>query len=62
VVETQTAGLGLDGPTLEAVSAEVTCGATLSSEEIFIGCDWTNRSCSPKTDNLKLGILDQASR
>jgi hypothetical protein len=46
-VETQTAGLGPDGPTPEAVSAEATCGATLS-EDILIGCDRTNRSCSPK--------------
>jgi hypothetical protein len=61
VVETQTAGLGLDDPTLEAVSADATCSATLSSEDILIGCDRTNRSCSPKIDNLSLGILDQAS-
>jgi hypothetical protein len=59
-VETQTAGLGPDGPTPEAVSAEATCGATLS-EDILIGCGRTNRSCSPKTDNLRLGILDQTS-
>jgi hypothetical protein len=61
VVETQTAGLGPDGPTPEAVSAEATCGATLSSEDILIGSDRTNRSCSPKKDNLRLGILDQTS-
>jgi hypothetical protein len=59
-VETQTAGLGPDGPTPEAVSAEATCGATLS-EDILIGCDRTNRSCSPKTDNLRLEIMDQTS-
>jgi hypothetical protein len=61
VVETSTAGLGPDGPTPEAVSADATCGATLSSEDILIGCDRTNRSCSPKTDNQRLGILDQIS-
>jgi hypothetical protein len=61
VVETQTAGLGPDSPTPEAVSAEATCGATPSSEDGLIGCDRTNRSCSPKTDNPRLGILDQTS-
>jgi hypothetical protein len=61
VVETQTAGLEPDGPTPEAASAEATCGATLSSEDILVGCDQANRSCSPKTDNLRLGILDQTS-
>jgi hypothetical protein len=61
VVETQTAGLGPDGPTPEAVSAEATCGAILSSENVLIGCDLANRCCSPETDNLRLVILDQTS-
>jgi hypothetical protein len=51
VVETLTAGLGPDGPTPEAVSAEATCGASLSSEAILKGCALTNRSCSPKAEN-----------
>jgi hypothetical protein len=38
------------GPTPEAVSAEATRGAILSSEDILIGCDLASRSCSPKTD------------
>jgi hypothetical protein len=36
VVKTQTA-MGQDGPTPEAVSAEATCGAILSSEDNIIG-------------------------
>jgi hypothetical protein len=62
VVETQTAGLGPDGPTPKAVPAEATCNAILPSEVILIGCDLTNGSCSPETDNLRLGIQpDQQS-
>jgi hypothetical protein len=58
-IETQTAGLEPDGPTPEAVSTEATCGAILSLEDVLIGGDLPNRSCPPKTDNLRLGIMDQ---
>jgi hypothetical protein len=46
---------------LRKLAAEATCGAILSSEDILIGCDLANRSCSPETDNLRLGILGQTS-
>jgi hypothetical protein len=59
VVETQTAGLGSDGPTPEAVSAEAICDAILSSEDILIGCDMANRNL--KQTILRLGTLDQTS-
>jgi hypothetical protein len=46
VVETETAGWGPEGTTPEAV------GAIFSSEDIFISCDLTNRSCFPETDSV----------
>lgn len=60
VVETQTAGLGSDGPTPEAVSAEAISGAITPPEGILIGCNW-QIEVALLTDNLGLGIMDQTS-
>jgi hypothetical protein len=62
VVEDKDRRIGTRWPNSGSCINRAPCGVILSLKYTLIGCDLINRSCSPKTDNLGLEILDQITR